>query len=246
MKISRWASLLFTAYVGLCGERTDAMRTSLADVRSLTYAYGAAHPGLESAAFTVDGTARSVTVGRNARKLVSSLSDGNVTAEYTYESGAPFVNAVTVKVDSVTAMTRTIGWDAVNDRITNITCTVGGSNVASFAYTWQTDADRIASVTLADCSYWVYDYDSRGHLASAERFFADGTPNDLNVHVSRIWSNRVELLGSAVTNATVTVNGDTADRVGEWFRSVITVDNTTSPPLPINGTLLTLSLHVPA
>jgi len=213
---------------------------------SLQRTCGAAHPGLETAAFTVNDTTRFITIGRNARKLVSSLADGNVTALYGYESGAPFVNAVTVKVDGVTAMTRTVSWDAVNDRITNITCTVGGSNVASFAYTWQTDADRIASVTLADCSYWVYDYDSRGHLASAERFFADGTPNDLNVHVSRIWSNRVELLGSAVTNATVTVNGDTADRVGEWFRSVITVDNTTSPPLPINGTLLTLSLHVPA
>ena len=224
----------------------------------LTYAYGSTHPGLTSAGFTVDGETRSVTVGRNARKLVSSLADGNVTAEYTYESGAPFVNAVTVKVDSVAVMTRAIGWDAVNDRITNITCTVDGSNVASFAYTWQTNADRIASVTLADGSYWTYTYDSRGHLASGERYFADGTPyfglqygaefdsigntleggplsggvpehsftpNDLNVHVSRAWSNKVELLGRAATNATVTVNDEPTDRVGEWFRAIITVDN---------------------
>ena len=228
---------------------------------SLQRTCGAAHPGLETAAFTVNDTTRFITIGRNARKLVSSLADGNVTALYGYESGAPFVNAVTVKVDGVTAMTRTVSWDAVNDRITNITCTVGGSNVASFAYTWQTNANRITSVTQADGSYWVYDYDTRGHLTSGERFHADGTPyfglqygaafdsigntleggplaggvpehsftpNDLNVHVSRAWSNKVELLGRAATNTTVTVNAAPTDRAGEWFRAIITVDNAAS------------------
>jgi RHS repeat-associated protein len=227
----------------------------------LAYAYGATQPDLESAVFTVNGSARAVTVGRNARKLVTSLADGDVTAQYTYESGAPFVNAVTVKVDGASVMTRSIGWDLVNDRMTNIACTVAGSNVASFAYTWQTNADRIARVSLSDGSYWTYDYDSRGHLISGERFFADGspyfgmqygaqfdsigntlrggvlsgsepenrfTPNDFNVHVSRVWSNRVEILGRAATNATVTINDSPTDRAGEWFRAVITVNNAAS------------------
>ena len=72
-------------------------------------------------------------------------------------------------------MTTTKDYDYLN-RVTQISC-VGatGSIPSQFGYQYN-DANQRTRVTLADGSYWIYDYDSLGQVKSGKRYWSDGTP----------------------------------------------------------------------
>src|SRR5205814_4217936 len=61
------------------------------------------------------------------------------------------------------------------DRLTNLVWTAGSATVASFAYQYNS-ANQRTRVTISDGSYWTYQYDSLGQVASGKKYWSDGTP----------------------------------------------------------------------
>ena len=45
----------------------------------------------------------------------------------------------------------------------------------SFSYVYN-NANQRTRATLADGSYWLYEYDSLGQVRSGKKYWADGTP----------------------------------------------------------------------
>ncbi len=71
-------------------------------------------------------------------------------------------------------MVRTNQFDKVN-RLTNLVWKAGAATVASFAYQYN-DANQKTRVTLADGSYWLYQYDDLGQVISGKKYWSDNTP----------------------------------------------------------------------
>ena len=73
-------------------------------------------------------------------------------------------------------MTTTKTYDLLN-RLTAIGSqpSVSGASAVSFAYQYN-DANQRTRVTLADGSFWVYQYDNLGQVISGRRYWSDGTP----------------------------------------------------------------------
>ncbi len=65
-------------------------------------------------------------------------------------------------------------FDNLN-RLTNLVWTVDSTVVASFAQQFN-DVNQKTRVTLADGSYWLYQYDTLGQVTSAKKYWSDGTP----------------------------------------------------------------------
>jgi RHS repeat-associated protein len=78
-----------------------------------------------------------------------------------------------------------------------------------------------------------YDYDEAGNTTKSGFLRANGEPahvfgaDSFNLHINRVWSNQVELVGRAVTGSgiSVSVNNTPCVRDGETFRCLLTVDN---------------------
>ena len=72
-------------------------------------------------------------------------------------------------------MTTTKTYDFLN-RLTSITSVPSGAGVSSvsFAYNYN-HANQRTRATLADGSYWLYDYDTLGQVRSGKKYWSDGT-----------------------------------------------------------------------
>jgi RHS repeat-associated protein len=68
-----------------------------------------------------------------------------------------------------------------------------------------------------------------GDTSGAGLRYADYTANNLNQHTSRDVPGAVDVMGEANAQATVTINGNTADRQGTYFYWEETVSNETAP-----------------
>src|SRR5262245_20990893 len=68
-------------------------------------------------------------------------------------------------------------YDYLN-RLSSIGSHPGGTpSLSSVTYNYQyNDANQRTRVTLADGSYWLYEYDSLGQAKSGKRYWADHTP----------------------------------------------------------------------
>lgn len=98
------------------------------------------------------------------------------TAAYTYLANSPLVSQITFRSNSATQMTTTKSYDFLN-RLTQISSVPSGTGVppVSYAYTYNQANQRTRS-TLADGSYWLYDYDSLGQVRFGKKYWSDGTP----------------------------------------------------------------------
>ena len=106
----------------------------------------------------------------------------------------------------------------------------GRSEVTSAARYWGTDTgDTSAAV---DGQQYAYAFDPIGNrITSAEGDTdrtATYTANELNQYSQRTVPGVKELAGTALTNATVTVNDLPTDRHGPWWRHAFEVDNAAS------------------
>jgi YD repeat-containing protein len=159
-------------------------------------------------------------------------------------------------------MTTSKQYDSLN-RLTQIaSITTGGTALAlSFNYNYN-DANQRTRSSLADNSYWRYEYDSLGQVVSGRKYWSDGTPvagqqfeyafddignrkstksggddvgsslrsagytaNNLNQYTSRDVPGFVDVLGISFATNTVTVNGQSTYRKGEYFRKELPVNN---------------------
>ena len=105
---------------------------------------------------------------------VSSLSNGNYSAHYSYMTNSPLISSVIHKQGSTARLTATMDYDQLN-RMTNILSTPSGStNVFEYTSLYNAVSQR-TKTTLADDSYWDYTYDDLGQVTSGRRYTAAGT-----------------------------------------------------------------------
>jgi hypothetical protein len=63
------------------------------------------------------------------------------------------------------------------DRLPQVSCVPQGANQLPWVHGYGLNAaNQRTRLTLADSSYWVYQYDSLGQVTSGKRYWADGTP----------------------------------------------------------------------
>ena len=124
-----------------------------------------------------------------------------------------------------------------SDRISKVT--LADSTARTYAY--DSKGQLLASesfladgVTPIPGMQWGWAYDGIGNVIKAGPTDDAGIPrysftcDDRNVHISRAWGSTFEIAGTAVADATVKVNDAIAQRLGERFFAVVTVDNEVS------------------
>lgn len=195
----------------------------------------------------------------NASRL-QTVSDGTDSATYSYVANSPLVSQITFKQNSTARMTTTKNYDYLN-RLTGISSTPSADAAVNFDYQYNSANQRV-SMTNADNSHWIYQYDSLGQVTSGKKYWSDGTPvagqqftygfddignrkttarggdqNGANLRSATYWANNLnqitnrtvpgyeDVLGTANSNATVTVNLQKAYRKGEYFRAELSENN---------------------
>ncbi len=103
-----------------------------------------------------------------------TVSDGTNAATYHYVPDSSLIAGVVYTQNGVTRLVRTNEYDNVN-RLTNLVWRTGTNVISSFAYDFN-QADQVTRVTREDGSYWLYQYDSLGQLASAKKYWSNGAP----------------------------------------------------------------------
>jgi YD repeat-containing protein len=85
------------------------------------------------------------------------------------------VQQIAFKQGTVTRMTTTKQYDFLN-RLTSITTRNAQlQTLNSHAYTYN-DANQRTRATLADGSFWIYEYDKLGQVRSGKKYWSDWTP----------------------------------------------------------------------
>ena len=226
------------------------------------YQYTPAEPDIVGMSHVAGDSTYDIRIVYNSRTKVADITNSTLICSYTYSTNANSIQSLTYTNASASIMQVDFDRNPTNQHLRSISYTINGSNAAEYAYTYVTNSDRIAVITLADNTYWQYEYDRRHQLTSAHQYLPDGTQipgcqfgyaydeigntikagplapdatprytfeaNNLNFHVARIWSNKVELAGTASTNARVTINDHQCDRQGEDFRVTLTIDRSTA------------------
>ena len=90
-----------------------------------------------------------------------------------YEANSPLISQVAFKQSGTTKMTTTRQYDFLN-RLQSV-ASVGGSQTWSYGYQYN-QANQRTRATLADDSFWIYNYDDLGQVISGKRYWNDGTP----------------------------------------------------------------------
>jgi YD repeat-containing protein len=102
---------------------------------------------------------------------------GGYSANYTYLANSPVVSTVTYKLSTITSLTTIKQYDLLN-RLQSIASHPGGTpSLASLSYSYQyNDANQRTRTTLADGSYWLYEYDTLGQVKTGKRYWPDHMP----------------------------------------------------------------------
>lgn len=214
------------AYAGSCGKVQSVDGPFEND--TVSYGYDA---GKRLVAITSEASV--VHYSFDALDRIISVVSGGKTNAYTYVANGRLVDSLS----SGNGVVSEYSYDPLN-RLTNLVHQSGGTNFASFAYTYNA-ADLRTSVTLGDAppsSRTIsYGYDSIGQLTSAQGDFPGynfdynydpaGNPtrqnnngfvmsnafNSLNQNTTSQWSGALTVLGLAnPTDGEVEVNGITA------------------------------------
>src|SRR2546428_4532622 len=89
-------------------------------------------------------------------------------------ANSPLISQVLFRQSSTTRMTTSKQHDNLN-RLTSIGSAPSAGSTVSDAYSYN-DANQRIRATLADGSYWSYDYDTLGQVRTGKRYWNDGTP----------------------------------------------------------------------
>ncbi|MDI1248810.1 MAG: type IV secretion protein Rhs [Lacunisphaera sp.] len=198
-----------------------------------------------------------VSYAYDAASRLQAVTAVTNTATYVYEPDSPLVQSVTFKQGGTTRLVTTKAYDKLN-RLSAIGHQPSVPSVQSVAYEYNS-ANQRTRATREDNRYWDYGYDALGQVTSAVKKLANGVPSlgasydytyddignrktaTANAHLSTFssntlnqYSNRtvpgfVDVLGTAVTDADVTVNGQPAQRLGEDWNAGISTPNTVVP-----------------
>ena len=183
----------------------------------------------ESAAYDYNPAARLAFITRGLYK-----------AEYTYHAGGHLISGVVHKAGGAPFLESLKGYDGFG-RLTSMRHDPSSDDVFEYTYNYNMANQRVRS-DYTDGSYWVYEYDGLGQVIRANRYWSNGVPvagqayaygyddignrmvttnngdmsvysvNLLNQYVERGVPGRVSVIGSALSNAVVTVNNQLATR----------------------------------
>ena len=182
-------------------------------------------------------------------------------ATYSYIDNSPLSGQIDFAANGVNVMSTIKQYDYLS-RLTAIsTVNPQSATISSFSYSYN-NANQRTNATVADNSRWVYTYDSLGQVISGRKYWPDGTAvagqqfdysfddignrtwttnnsrpahyvaNTLNQYTSRDVPGFLNSLGSASSNATVSLWTDnavyaTTSRKGDYFRGELSVNNST-------------------
>ncbi len=111
----------------------------------------------------------------DAASRMQTVSDGTNNATYSFVPNSPLVSQITFKSNSVVRLTTTKASDYIN-RLESISSVAAGLT-PSLTFAFQhNDANQRIRCTLADGSFWVYQYDSLGQVKSGKLYWSDWSP----------------------------------------------------------------------
>lgn len=118
----------------------------------------------------------STAYGYDYASRLSTVASGNNAAAYRYVANSTLVEQIGFYDNDALRMTTTKQYDHLN-RLKAIAsqATAPGLAPAAFDYDYN-QANQRTSVTNADASHWVYQYDDLGQVVSGKRYWKDGTP----------------------------------------------------------------------
>jgi RHS repeat-associated protein len=193
---------------------------------------------------------QSVAYGYDAASRLSTIASGNNTVTYAYATNSPLVQSLTFTNNGTPRLTTTKAYDNLN-RLTSISSAPAASSVLSQAYrynsanqrvqatredntSWNYGYDALGQVTsaqkrLADGATpalgldYAYTYDDIGNRLAqiANTQTSNYTSNSLNQYSQRTVPGGIDVLGTAATDAAVSVNGQAAPRQsGAYYTNV--------------------------
>jgi RHS repeat-associated protein len=110
----------------------------------------------------------------DAASRLQSVSDGTRSATYSYLANSLLVSQIAFTNAGSLRMVTTKSYDFLN-RLTQIASTPSAASPISFAYSYNAANQRTRS-SLADGSYWRFDYDPLGQVTSGKKYWSDQTP----------------------------------------------------------------------
>lgn len=201
-------------------------------------------------------TLGSVSYGYDAASRLQTVTNGTNSVTYGYVPNSSLVGSVSFQNNGAVRVTTTKTYDSLN-RLVSIASTPGAAPVLSHAYDYNA-ANQRAKATREDGRYWDYGYDSLGQVNRAQDrladttivagrdlaftyddignrktttsngHFASYTSNLLNQYPQRDVPGFVDVTGSALPGASVTVVQQPAARQGTSFYRGLAVTNTST------------------
>jgi len=196
--------------------------------------------------------------GYDALSRLGSVTSGSDTAAYAYHPNSAFIHTITARRGGATRLTTTRLYDDLDRIESNVS--VPASGPASGAIYEYNSAGLRETATLPDDTYWFLGYNARGEVETAVKKLDDGTPmagwqfgytfdgigNRLsatasartatytptaqNQYAARTVPGYATVLGTALPAASVSVNGQAADRQpGGFFHKELAASNTSAP-----------------
>ncbi|HEX5218407.1 MAG TPA: hypothetical protein VFZ59_02480, partial [Verrucomicrobiae bacterium] len=114
--------------------------------------------------------------GYDSAGRMSTARDGDFIATCSYLANSALISQIEFKSNTVVQMVTRKSYDKLN-RLSSIGSTYSNSTalVNLYAYDYN-NANQRTRVTLADGSFWIYQYDSLGQVTSGKRYWGDWTP----------------------------------------------------------------------
>ncbi len=196
----------------------------------------------------------------DAASRLASVTSGTHSHTYAYQANTGQIATLTQKQATTTRLTTTKTYDALN-RLTTSASVPSVSSVVQSSYTYNS-ANQRTRLTREDNTAWAYTYDPLGQLTTALKKSAADQPllgynhayayddignrvttttntqtstytaNPLNQYTSRTLPAALDLLGTAATDATVTVTTAGAitptQRQGDLWYQQLPVNNSST------------------
>jgi len=143
---------------------------------SLTNGYDAVLRRLNSVALLNSSVLSSYAYAYDYASRLTNVTDGTYSAAYDFLVNSSLVSQITLKSNTNVRMTTTKQYDYLN-RLQSISSAPSAPNELPGAYSYGYNAaNQRSRQTLADGSFWIYQYDALGQVTSGKKYWIDGTP----------------------------------------------------------------------